>query len=132
MGFSAGGHASTRASTDFANVSYSPIDAVDKQSARPDFAMLIYPAYLEKVGTIVPELYLRAKIPPTLIVVAEDDRTYVASSKIYAAELAKAKVPNKLLLYSTGGHGFGLRSDKEAKAWPDAALVWLREIGILK
>ena len=132
MGFSAGGHASARASADFGNPSYAAIDSVDKRSARPDFTMLIYPAYLEKKGTIVPELNLRAQIPPTLIVVAEDDRSYVLSSKVYAAELHKAKIPNKLLLYTIGGHGFGLRSDKEAKAWPEAALAWLREIKILK
>ena len=132
MGFSAGGHASVRASTDFANVSYPSIDSVDKHSARPDFAALVYPAYLEKEGKIVPELNLTAKIPPTLIVAAEDDRTYVLSSKVYAAELNKAKISNKLLLYPSGGHGFGLRSDKDAKAWPDAALAWLREIKVLK
>jgi acetyl esterase/lipase len=131
MGFSAGGHASARASTSFANVSYSLINAVDKHSARPDFAVLIYPAYLEKEGKIVPELDLQAKIPPTLIVAAEDDRTYVASSKVYHAALGETKVPNKLLLYATGGHGFGLHSDTEAKAWPDAALAWLRELRIL-
>ena len=132
MGFSAGGHASTRASTDFANPAYLPIDAVDKYGDRPDFVVLVYPAYLEKEGTIVAELNLTARIPPTLIVAAEDDRTYVLSSKVYHAALDKAKIPNKLLLYATGGHGFGLRSDKEAKVWPDAALEWLREIGILK
>lgn len=132
MGFSAGGHASARASTDFDNVSYAAIDDVDKKSVRPDFAMLLYPAYLEKEGKIVPELNLRAKIPPTLIVVAEDDRTYVLSSKVYHTELTAAKVPNKLLLYSSGGHGFGLVSDKDAKAWPEAAMAWLREIKILK
>jgi acetyl esterase/lipase len=132
MGFSAGGHASVRASTNFEKSSYQPIDSVDKQSSRPDFAMLIYPAYLEKDGVIVPELNLAAKIPPTLIVVAEDDKSYVLSSKVYAAELTKAKIPNKLLVYPSGGHGFGLRTDKEAKAWPQAALAWLREIKVLK
>ncbi len=132
MGFSAGGHASVRASTNFGRASYELIDPVDKHSVRPDFAMLIYPAYLEKEGTIVPEVNLTAKIPPTLIVVAEDDKTYVLSSKVYHAALDEAKVRNKMLIYASGGHGFGLRSDKEAKVWPDAALAWLREIKVLK
>ncbi|MEQ1762744.1 MAG: alpha/beta hydrolase [Pyrinomonadaceae bacterium] len=131
MGFSAGGHASVRASTNFGNPAYAPIDPVDKQNARPDFAMLIYPAYLEKEGAVVPEVNLKAKIPPTLLVVAEDDKSYVLSSKVYASELNKAKIPNKLLIYATGGHGFGLRSDREAKVWPDATIAWLREIKIL-
>jgi acetyl esterase/lipase len=126
MGFSAGGHVSTRASTDFENATYAAVDSMDKQNARPDFAILVYPAYLEKDGKIVPEVSLRAKIPPTLIVVAEDDKTYVNSSKVYHAELGAAKIPNKLLLYPDGGHGFGLISNKAAKAWPEAALSWMR------
>ncbi len=132
MGFSAGGHASARASTDLVNNSYPEIDAVDKQSNRPDFAILVYPAYLEKEGKIVPELNLRAKIPPTFIAVAEDDRSYVASSKVYHAALIEARIANKLVLYKTGGHGFGLVSDKEAKVWPEAAIAWMREMKILK
>ena len=132
MGFSAGGHASVRASTNFASPSYAPIDPMDKLNARPDYVVLVYPAYLEKEGYIVPEVNLKAKIPPTLIVVAEDDRTYALSSKVYHAELDRAGVPNKLLLYPSGGHGFGLRSDKEANAWPDAALAWFSDIKILK
>lgn len=132
MGFSAGGHASALASTRFDKASYPSIDDVDKKSVRPDFAILVYPAYLEKEGKIVPELDLKAKIPPTLIVATEDDRSFVLSSKVYHAELNAAKVSNRLLLYKTGGHGFGLRSDKDAKVWPEAALAWLREIKILK
>jgi acetyl esterase/lipase len=132
MGFSAGGHVSTRASTDFDNAMYAAIDSIDKQNARPDFAILVYPAYLEKDGKIVPEVNVRARIPPTLIVVAEDDKTYVNSSKVYHAELNAAKIPNKLLLYPDGGHGFGLISNKTAKAWPEAALAWMREMKILK
>ncbi|MEQ1603282.1 MAG: alpha/beta hydrolase [Pyrinomonadaceae bacterium] len=132
MGFSAGGHASARASTDFDNVSYRAIDDADKKSARPDFAMLIYPAYLEKDGRIAAELNLRAKIPPTLIVSTEDDRSFVLGCKVYHAALDEAKIQNKFLLYPTGGHGYGLRSDKAAKAWPEDALEWLREMKILK
>jgi acetyl esterase/lipase len=132
MGFSAGGHASVRASTNFYNASYLSIDSIDKLSVRPDFVVLVYPAYLEKEGIIVPAVNLKAKIPPTLIVVAEDDRTYSLSSKVYHAELDKAGVSNKLIVYPSGGHGFGLKSDKEAKVWPDAALEWLRAVKVLK
>lgn len=132
MGFSAGGHASARASTDYDNVSYTAIDDTDKKSARPDFAMLIYPAYLEKDGKIAAELNLKAKIPPTLIVSTEDDKSFVLGCKIYHAALDDAKITNKFLLYPTGGHGYGLRSDKAVKTWPEDALAWLREVKILK
>lgn len=132
MGFSAGGHASARASTDFDDISYTAIDDADKKSARPDFAMLIYPAYLEKDGKIAAELNLKAKIPPTLIVSTEDDRSFVLGCKVYHAALDEAKITNKFLLYPTGGHGYGLRSDKAVKTWPEDALAWLREVKILK
>ena len=48
MGFSAGGNLSAKASAPTDERSYAAIDQIDKQNARPDFAVLIYPAYLEK------------------------------------------------------------------------------------
>jgi acetyl esterase/lipase len=77
-------------------------------------------------------LNLKAKIPPTLFVHSEDDKTFVNGSKIYHAALDEAKVPNEFLLYATGGHGYGLRCQREAKVWPQAALEWLRKIGVQK
>ena len=130
IGFSAGGNVAAKASTLFDQRTYSAVDAVDNKSCRPDFAVLVYPAYLERDGQVATDLNLKAKIPPTLIISTEDDKTYIASSKIYHAALDVAKVPNQLLLYQTGGHGFALRSDKEARVWPQAALEWLRTIGI--
>lgn len=132
IGFSAGGHLAAVASTQFGKRSYDPVDAVDKVSARPDFAMLIYPAYLEKDGKVAPELDLTAKIPPTLIVSTEDDKNFVAGCKIYHAALDAAKHSNQFLLYPTGGHGYGLRSDKDVRVWPEAASGWLRKNGIIK
>ena len=130
IGFSAGGNLAAKASTLFDQRTYTPIDSIDKQSCRPDFAVLVYPAYLEKDGQIAPDLNLKARIPPTLIIVAEDDKTYVNSSKIYHAALETANVKNEFLLYPTGGHGFGLRTEKDARVWPQAALNWLHRMGI--
>jgi acetyl esterase/lipase/lysophospholipase L1-like esterase len=130
IGFSAGGNIAAKASTLFKQRAYAPIDTIDQQNSRPDFVVLVYPAYLEKDGQLATDLNMKAKIPPTLIIVAEDDKTYVNSSKIYHAALEAAKVKNEFLLYPTGGHGFGLRTDKDARAWPQAALEWLHKIGI--
>jgi acetyl esterase/lipase len=94
--------------------------------------VLVYPANLDKDGQVSPDLNLKAKIPPTLIVHTEDDKKYVAGSKLYAAALEKAKITNKFLLYATGGHGYGLRSDKDARAWTTDALDWFKKIRILK
>jgi acetyl esterase/lipase len=46
LGFSAGGHLTAAAATNFDKRAYSPIDEIDKVSCRPDFAVLVYPAYL--------------------------------------------------------------------------------------
>lgn len=132
MGFSAGGNLAAKASTLFDQRAYTAVDAVDQQSSRPDFAVLVYPAYLEKEGRVSPDLNLKANIPPTLIVTTEDDKTFVNGSKLYHAALDEAKAPNEFLLYPTGGHGYGLRSEKDVRVWPQAALVWLHKIGILK
>ena len=130
IGFSAGGNLAAKASTLFDERSYSAIDAVDRQSCRPDFAVLVYPAYLDdKHGHISPDLNLKANIPPTLIVHNEDDKTFIAGSKLYHAALDAAKAPNDFILYATGGHGYGLHCAKDAKAWPQAAAQWLRKIG---
>ncbi len=126
IGFSAGGHLAAKASNLFETRSYSPIDSVDKQSSRPDFVILVYPAYLEREGKIAAELNLKAKISNTLIVHNEDDKNFILGSKIYESALTEAKIKHKFLLYQTGGHGYGLRSDKEAKVWTKDTAEWFK------
>src|ERR1700761_7823600 len=83
IGFSAGGHLATKASTNFSERTYPAIDAVDQQSCRPDCAVLVYPAYLgDKEGHVASDLNLQAQIPPTLIIHNEDDKTLVIGTKI--------------------------------------------------
>ncbi len=131
IGFSAGGHLAAIASTQFDQRSYPPIDDVDKQSCRPDFAVLVYPAYLDdSKGQVSPDLNLKADIPPTLIVHSEDDKKYVPGSKLYYAALKQKTKPHEFMLYPSGGHGYGLRCEKAARSWPEAALRWFRKIGI--
>ena len=129
IGFSAGGNLAAKASNLFDQRSYPAVDTVDEHSCRPDFAVLVYPAYLEKDGKVSPDLNLKAKIPPTLIVHSEDDKTHVVGSKTYHAALDEAKVPHEFKLYPTGGHGYGLRCERDAKVWPQDCLEWLRKAG---
>ncbi len=131
IGFSAGGHLAARLSTNFDQVAYPPVDSADLLGCQPNFVVLVYPAYLQVNGKVAPELPITGKIPPTLIVHTEDDLTFVPGSKIYHAALDAAKVPNKFLLYPTGGHGYGLRSKKAVHVWPEQAADWLRQLGIL-
>jgi acetyl esterase/lipase len=131
IGFSAGGHLAARASTGFGARSYPPVDEADQQSCRPDFAVLVYPAYLaDKQGAVSGDLDLTADIPPNLIVHSEDDASFIPGSKAYHKALEDAKKPHEFLFYPTGGHGYGLRSSLEAGVWPDAAAAWFQKNGI--
>ncbi len=135
MGFSAGGHLSAAASTRFEKRSYEPVDEADQARCRPDFAMLIYPAYLvRKQGPeVAPELTVTSNTPPTFIVQAEDDPVHVENSLFYYLALKNAKVPAEMHLFASGGHGYGLReSDKAVISWPKRAEEWMRGLGVLE
>ena len=133
MGFSAGGHLSARLSTNFSQATYPRLDVVDDKNLRPDFAILVYPAYLSKVpGKLSQDLPVNDKTPPTFIVHTEDDKSFVAGSKVYRDALEAAKVANDFFLCATGGHGYGLRSDKEISAWPKKCQAWLMKQGFLE
>ncbi len=135
LGFSAGGHLAAAVSTNFEHRAYAPVDERDAVSCRPDFALLIYPAYLtvkdegDKVST---ELTIGKDTPPTFLVQTEDDGVRVETSLFYYAALRKARVPAEMHLYPAGGHGYGLRrTDKTVTTWPARAEEWLRSLGVL-
>ena len=74
LGFSAGGHLAATLSNNFDKRTYEPIDDADKVSCRPDFNVLIYPAYLvDKDDKLAPELKVTAKTPRTFIAMTQDD-----------------------------------------------------------
>jgi acetyl esterase/lipase len=119
-----------RVSTNFEKRFYEAVDEVDTQSSLPNFALIIYPAYLSREGfTLAPELPVTAQTPPTFLLQAEDDTPYVDSSLAYAIALKAAKVPVELHIFPNGGHGYGLRKKgKTTDVWPDLAAAWLARI----
>jgi acetyl esterase/lipase len=134
MGFSAGGHLSAAASTRFAQRAYEPVDAADQLSCRPDFTMLIYPAYLVRGEgpELAPELTVTANTPPTFLFQTEDDGVHVECSLFYYLALKQAKVPAEMHILASGGHGYGLRGSNPAPSmWPKLAETWLRNQGVL-
>jgi acetyl esterase/lipase len=133
IGFSAGGYVVAEASTDYDRHLYKPVDAADKQSARPDFTMAIYPGHLDRDGKLNPNVPVTSKTPPTFLVQAENDHSDgVRQSLTYYAALAKAGVPVEMHLYAHGGHAFGLRhSHFPITGWPKLASAWMHTIGIL-
>ena len=127
MGFSAGGHLAARLSTHAEPNVQLWLNNEEPQPIRPNFALLVYPAYLDQGLTKLVD----AKTAPTFIAHAEDDKSYIKGSKAYHESLLAAKVPTQFFKVATGGHGHGLRSEKEIKAWPDQCRDWLKQIGIL-
>lgn len=135
LGFSAGGHLAASACNNYEKRTYEPVDEADKASCRPDFAVLIYPAYLtvkEQGDKISPDLPITAQTPQTFLVMTEDDGVRVESALFYYLALKNAKVPAELHLYPTGGHGYGLRpSEHTVTTWPKRAEEWMRVRGLL-
>jgi acetyl esterase/lipase len=134
LGFSAGGFLVAEISTNFDRHLYAPEDAADKESARPNFAMSIYPGHLatddDQFNRDVP---VTSNTPPTFLVQAEDDYVDgVRQSLVYYTALAKARVPAEMHLYAHGGHAFGLRRTTfPITSWPALADTWLQTIGMI-
>jgi len=152
MGFSAGGHLVARLITE-PKLAYEHRDAADDLSARPDFAVLMYPVIatagvsahggsvkqLLAAGVKEPDLLrfspdrnVTADTPPTLLVHAGDDASVpVENSLLMYSALQKAGVRSELHVFDQGGHGFGLRgvAGKDIAAWPELVESWARHVG---
>lgn len=136
LGFSAGGHLVAAISTSFEKRLYPAIDAADKETCRPDFAVALYPGHMmegtSKPFQLNPAVPVTSKTPPTFLLQAEDDPVDdVQNSLVYYIALKKAGVPVEMHLYAHGGHAFGLRRTKfPITGWPSLVEQWLGTIGM--
>ena len=139
IGFSAGAYLAAELSNTDART-YPVADAADRQSSRPDFAIIAYTARMldgskgRNSLELKPWVRISAKAPPTLIVHAMDDPVDdVRQPMAYALALHDAGVPVDLRLYARGGHAFGMRptADPVTTEWPAEARQWLRDLGML-
>ena len=160
LGFSSGGHLSAAMSTHFEKRLYPLVDAADRESCRPDFAVVIYPGHLSmtaaewdaKQGSkkfviphpdhpptadralgLNPDIHVTSQTPPTFLLQAEDDHVdNVDDSLAYYIALKKAGVKVEMHLYALGGHAFGLRRTKfPITEWPKLVERWLGTIGMI-
>lgn len=130
IGFSAGGSLCARASTLYNEKKYPRVDDKDDLTCKPDFALLIYPAYLDQGEnrSLTPELKVDENTPLAFIFQTADDRLG-NSSLVYTTALRDAKVPVELHFLAEGGHGYGLRTgNPAAESWPKLAENWLQKI----
>jgi acetyl esterase/lipase len=135
LGFSAGGHLVAALSTHFKRV-YPAVDAADKESSRPDFAVALYPGHLwidYKKFELNPDIAVTRETPPTFLLQSEDDHVDdVNHSLVYYVALKQAGVPVEMHLFAHGGHAFGLRRTKlPITGWPQLVEQWLGTIGMM-
>lgn len=154
MGSSAGGHLAASASTLFDHADGRTGAALDSVSARPDFAVLVYPVITMTDPAAHPgsrrallgaepgpallaltslEQQVTAATPPTVLLHTQGDKTVpVLNSILYYQALTRAGVPAELYLFEQGGHGIGMRDGLgTASAWPRRVEDWLRQRGLL-
>ncbi len=123
MGFSAGGEVCAIASMRFDAGKADATDPLEKISSRPDFQALIYPGRSNRIEPI-------KDTPPAFLAASANDREDIAEGLLPVyLNFKHAGVPVELHLYSSGGHGFGVRNGKSApvNAWIDRFDEWLRD-----
>ena len=155
MGFSAGGHLASSASTHFDAGKADAADPIERVSSRPDFAVLGYLviSFVEPrthqgsktnllgdhpdpglAGSLSSETQVTASTPPTFIYHTNADTVVpVENAVAYFLALRKAGVPAEMHVFRNGPHGTGLAQQDPALAeWPRLLANWLRVSGFMK
>jgi acetyl esterase/lipase len=154
MGFSAGGHLASSASTHFDAGKADAADPIDRVSSRPDFAILGYPVitFVESwthqgsktnllgdgpdpalARSLSSDTQVTASTPPAFIYHTNADTAVPAENAVtYYLALRKAGVPAEMHIFKDGPHGTGLGMQDPALAeWPRLLANWLRASGLL-
>jgi len=152
MGFSAGGHLMSTASTHFDAGLRNAADSVDRMSSRPDFAILVYPVITMTQPWLHPlsrtnllgekpdsalmrslsnDVMVTAQTPPTFLFHTSGDTLVPPENSVmYYLALRKAGVKAELHVFQNGPHGTALGGDDPAlRAWPPLLATWLRVNG---
>lgn len=151
IGFSAGGHLASTLLTHFDDVNANPSKDT---TARPDFGILVYPVITmqadfthtgsrsniigknpsaEQVSYLSAEKNITSKTPPCFLVHSTDDNAVpVENSLQFIAAMKAKKRPADAIIYSKGGHGYGMKEGKENfRSWYLRCEDWMKEMGWL-
>lgn len=154
MGFSAGGHLASHASTQVDGASAPPADDIDRVSSRPNFAILGYPVIsLSEAWThkgsrtmllgetasddtarrLSTDTLVTAQTPPTFLFHTNADTAVPVENSIhYFLALRKAAVPAEMHIFKDGAHGVGMpMNDAALSEWPKVLANWMRATGLL-
>jgi len=153
VGFSAGGHLASTAGTHFDSGHQQSSDAVERQSCRPDFMVLVYPVITmgekthggsrrnllgpspsaELIDLFSNEKQVTGKTPPAFLTHARTDAVVpVVHSQMFYEALKAKGVPAELQEFPKGNHGYNGYKGEEWDAWQKRSLEWLGERGLLK
>jgi acetyl esterase/lipase len=150
-GFSAGGHLASMGATLFDDGNPGAADPIERQSSRPDFAVLAYPVILmegegahtrsreallgeapsaELAHSVSTNTRVTARTPPTFLFHTADDPTVPPeNSAAFYLALRRAGVPAELHIYEHGRHGVGLAARELVLGkWTERLAEWLRSI----
>ncbi|MBA4063834.1 MAG: alpha/beta hydrolase [Isosphaera sp.] len=159
-GFSAGGHLASTAATHF-DAGRKDGDEVERQSCRPDFAILAYPVVTMEAGVthggsrrnligdkpdeklvelLSNEKQVTKETPPVFLFHTSEDKAVVPehATRFYLA-CKRAGVPVELHIYEKGRHGVGLGRDPKwtggeasVATWPNRLADWMKSRGLLE
>lgn len=151
-GFSAGGHVAARLAGQFALKTYEPVDAADRQSARPTVAGLFFPVITmgpdahgqskkellganpteDRIRQYSAEHNLPADMPATFVAHAANDPVVPPANSIRMfTALQAAKIPSELMIFELGGHGLPLtQPDGTPHPWPQLFLNFAGRHGL--
>jgi acetyl esterase/lipase len=152
IGFSAGGHLASTAATHFDGGDSNAADAIDRESSRPDFAILVYPVISmgekthqgsrnnllgpnpskELIELYSNEKQVTDKTPPIFLAHPQDDTVVVpANSQMMQQALEDKKIPSRYLQLESGGHGLNGYKGPMWDAWQKLSLQWLAELKMI-
>lgn len=130
IGFSAGGEVALLAAARHDAGKADAADPVERESSRPDFFAPIYPGGLNRTDYA----WSKEATPPAFLSCAYDDRMPEQLAAFFTT-LRKAGVNAELHIYSSGGHGYGVRADRPqmpVSTWHVRFAEWLGDRGFLK
>lgn len=144
MGFSAGGHLASTASTHFTDIT---IPNKQNTNLRPSFSILVYPVISftdslahkgsrrnllkDTLSVALQERFSNEKqvtpaTPPTFIVHCGDDKVVLIGNSIkYYEALVRNGVKAEMHIYPVGGHGFALKNTKVMDPWIERCFNWM-------
>ncbi len=128
IGFSAGGELVSMAATKSDSGNATAADPIDRESSALHFQALIYPG---RSGDIQPT----KESPPVFLAASYTDRQDISEGLAEAyLRFKRAGVVAELHIYSTGGHGFGLRASNKRPVgnWIVRFEEWMKESGFVK